>query len=67
MITANNPQPRPSAQLLADVFAVLDKHGYERAPGRALSASLPRLDSFLGGLIDAYEGHAQAHTEVRGA
>ncbi|MGW9637410.1 hypothetical protein [Nocardiopsis alba] len=42
--------------MLQDVFAVLDRHGYERAPGRALGAALPRLDHLLASLADAYEG-----------
>jgi len=53
------PQPRPSAGLLSDVFDVLAAHGYDRAPGRALSAALPRLDSLLGDLVSTYEGRPE--------
>lgn len=48
----------PTAGLLADILGVLDRHGYERAPGRTLSAALPRLDSLLGDLAAVYEGRA---------
>lgn len=53
---------RPTTGLLADVFDVLDRHGYERASGRTLSASLPQLDELLAGLAATYEGR-----EVAGA
>ena len=56
--------PRPSAALLADVFDLLDRHGYDRAPGRTLGAALPKLDALLGELAAAYEGRA---LEVPGA
>lgn len=51
--------PRPNAALLADVFDLLDRHGYDRAPGRALGAALPRLDALLVDLVAAYEGRAE--------
>lgn len=54
--------PSPTVALLQDVFAVLDAHGYERAPGRTLAAALPTLDSLLGDLAAVYEGQ-----EVHGA
>ncbi|MFC9941293.1 hypothetical protein [Nocardiopsis alba] len=61
MSTVSRPEAgRPSAALLWDVFAVLDRHGYERAPGRDLCAALPRLDSLLVALADAYEGREVA-------
>jgi len=47
---------RPTAGLLADVFDVLDAHGYQRAPGRILCAALPHLDDLLAGLVATYEG-----------
>lgn len=56
---------RPTTGLLADVFDVLASHGYERAPGRTLSASLPLLDDLLGELAATYEGRATE--EVAGA
>lgn len=61
MTTVPRPErtPRPTASLLQDVFAVLDAHGYDRAPGRVLSASLPALDSLLGELAAAYEGRLE--------
>lgn len=52
----------PTAGLLADLFEVLDAHGYERAPGRVLCAALPTLDSLLGEIAAVYEGQ-----EVHGA
>ena len=59
-MTAPTTQQRPvTAALLADVFDLLDKHGYERAPGRALGAALPRLDSLLADLAAAYEGRLE--------
>lgn len=54
----------PTAQLLQDVFDLLDRHGYDRASGRALGAALPRLDALLGELAATYEGRAK---EVSGA
>ncbi len=63
-MTAPTTQQRPvTAALLADVFDLLDKHGYERAPGRTLGAALPRLDSLLADLTATYEGRL----EVSGA
>jgi hypothetical protein len=56
--------PQPTAQLLADVFAVLDRHGYERAAGRTLGAALPHLGDLLTDLAATYEGRLQ---EVPGA
>ena len=53
---------RPTAGLLADLFEVLDAHGYERAPGRVLCAALPTLDNLLGEIAAVYEGQ-----EVHGA
>ena len=53
------PRPAPTAALLQDVFAVLDRHGYDRAPGRTLSAGLPALDNLLGQLAAAYEGRLE--------
>ncbi|WP_017612139.1 hypothetical protein [Nocardiopsis salina] len=47
---------RPTTGLLADVFAVLDAHGYQRAPGRVLCDALPHLDDLLAGLTATYEG-----------
>ncbi|WP_017616412.1 hypothetical protein [Nocardiopsis salina] len=47
---------RPTTALLQDVFAVLDAHGYKRAPGRVLCAALPHLDDLLAGLTATYEG-----------
>lgn len=52
----------PTVALLADVFDLLDRHGYERAPGRVLCAALPTLDSLLGEITAVYEGQ-----EVHGA
>lgn len=63
MNTVPRPTGAPTAALLQDVFAVLDRHGYDRAPGRTLSASLPTLDSLLADLAATYEGR----TEVPGA
>lgn len=54
--------PAPTVALLQDVFDLLDRHGYERAPGRTLAAALPTLDSLLGDLVATYEGQ-----EVPGA
>lgn len=59
--TVPRPQGAPTAALLQDVFAVLDAHGYDRAPGRALGAALPALDSLLGELAAAYEGRLEVH------
>jgi hypothetical protein len=53
---------RPTTGLLRDVFELLDAHGYDRAPGRVLSAALPALDGLLGDLVATYEGQ-----EVPGA
>lgn len=50
---------RPSAQLLSDLFDLLDRHGYDRAPGRSLAAALPRLDALLAELGAAYEGRLE--------
>jgi hypothetical protein len=63
-VSATTTKQAPTAALLADVFEVLDRHGYDRAPGRALSAALPRLDALLADLAAAYEGRLQ---EVPGA
>lgn len=58
--TVPRPQgaPRPTVSLLQDVFSLLDAHGYDRAPGRTLSAALPTLDTLLGNLVATYEGRA---------
>ena len=52
----------PTVALLQDVFDLLDRHGYERAPGRTLAAALPTLDNLLGEIAAVYEGQ-----EVPGA
>lgn len=61
MTTVPRPERahRPTAGLLADVFDLLDRHGYDRAPGRTLSAALPTLDSLLADLAAAYEGRLE--------
>ncbi|MFC9088968.1 hypothetical protein [Nocardiopsis dassonvillei] len=58
--------PMPTARLLADVFDVLAAHGYERAPGRTLSAALPHLGALLSDLAATYEGRGLAAQEVPG-
>lgn len=63
MSTVSRPTPaRPTTGLLQDLFEVLDRHGYERAPGRTLAAALPTLDNLLSDLAAVYEGQ-----EVPGA
>ena len=63
MSTVSRPTPaRPTTGLLADVFDLLERHGYERAPGRTLAAALPTLDNLLGDLAAVYEGQ-EAHGE----
>lgn len=60
---SSRTSPRPTAALLADVFALLDRHGYDRAPGRALGAVLPRLDALLAEIAAAYEGRLEVSGE----
>lgn len=61
-MSSTTPTSAPTAGLLQDLFEVLDRHGYERAPGRVLCAALPTLDSLLGEIAAVYEGQ-----EVPGA
>ncbi|WP_435107369.1 hypothetical protein [Nocardiopsis synnemataformans] len=67
MSATSTPQPQPTVALLADVFAVLDAHGYERAAGRTLGAALPHLGELLADLTATYEGRVLAAGEVPGA
>jgi hypothetical protein len=63
------PDPRSwfSGQLVAEVFAVLDAHGYASPPGAVGREAQQRAVSLLGELARAYEGRAAVIARDPGA